>query len=95
MTIETKDLLKVFISEVTENIRTIGDVEEYSRCASEPKFYELRTRNTIGGAYWALRALSIQLPYAEGNAFVRAMDTFFDQHCKAIVEAYETIGGEE
>ena len=95
MTITSKEMLKVFITEVTENIRTPDAVEEYSRCTSEPAFYELRTTSTIGGAYWAMRSLSLHLSYTEGNTFVRAMDTYFDKHCKAILEANETIGGEQ
>jgi len=94
MSITSKDMLKVFTTEVVENIRTPESVEEYARCVSEPAFYELRITTTIGGAYWALRSLSIQLSYEEGNSLVRAMDTFFDKHCKNILEVNDMVEGE-
>ena len=95
MTITSKDMLKVFITEVSDNIRTIRDVEQHAFTNCEPNYYEVRTSTQIGGVYWTLRALSINFSYNEGNDYVRAMDTYFDKHCKAIIEANEMIGGEE
>lgn len=95
MTIEAKDMLKVFITEVSDVIRNEADVEQHAFTASEPKYYEVRTSTQIGGVYWTLRSLSINFSYTEGNNFVRALDTYFDKHCKSIIEVNEMIGGEE
>lgn len=91
MAIQTQDMLKVWMSEVQASMNTVADVEQYSFSCSEPAYYEVRVPTQIGGAYWAIRSLGNQLGYDDHKNLVRAMDEFFNRHCKNIVEAYELI----
>lgn len=90
VTVET--LLKVFISEVVECIKTPSQVDENSYVNSEPKYFEMRVRTQVGGSYWALRGISSQV-FNHGDAvhFENRAQEFFHNHCRNVMDAYEGL----
>lgn len=94
VTVET--LLKVFISEVVECIKTPTQVDENSYYNSEPKYFELRVRTQVGGAYWALRGISSQVfKHSDSLEFEKRSQEFFHTHCRNIMDAYEGLNTPE
>lgn len=89
--ITSKTLLSAFISEVVECVKKPEHVDKYASSYSEPKIFEVRVTTQVGGAYWALRAVSNQLSCAESNEFEKRAQEFFHAHCRNIMDAYEGI----
>ena len=91
MAITAKTLLRAFISEVVEDIVRPEDVDKFSVSYDQPKKFEPRVSCKVGGAYWALRAVTRELSYAEAGEFDKRAQDFFNQHCKNIMDAYDGL----
>jgi len=88
-------LLKAFISEVIECVRTPDQVDKYAMAYNQPKSFEVRVTTQVGGAYYALRAVSTELSYTEAGEFEKRANEFFHNHCRNIMDAYEGLDTSE
>mgnify|MGYP001205369736 CR=1 FL=1 len=89
--ITLENMLNSFASEVVECVKRPKDVDDYSTSYCEPKRFEVRVRTQVGGAFWALRAVSSHLSYSDANEFENRAQEFFHNHCKNIMDLHDGL----